>query len=311
MGIDNMSKLEENQLKISELEQVILSLDPESSEFKAKTKELNELKKETYSNLSHWDRVLIARGQNRLKASSLIKKLFPTFIELHGDQLFSDDQSIISGIGLLNDIPVTVLAQAKGVDFGDSIKRNFGMTSPEGFRKTLRLAHEAEKFNRPIITIVDTSGAYPGKGAEERGQARAIATNLMEFSKLRVPVVAIVLSEGGSGGALALTVSDYIFMFENAIYSVLSPEGFSSILFKNRKSAEESANIMKLTSHDLKEMNIIDEIVNEPLGGIKALNDGFVNDLREKLVNKITELSKMDKDELLENRYKKFRTIGL
>ncbi len=311
MGIDNMSKLEENQLKISELEQVILSLDPESSEFKAKTKELNELKKETYSNLSHWDRVLIARGQNRLKASSLIKKLFPTFIELHGDQLFSDDQSIISGIGLLNDISVTVLAQAKGVDFGDSIKRNFGMTSPEGFRKTLRLAHEAEKFNRPIITIVDTSGAYPGKGAEERGQARAIATNLMEFSKLRVPVVAIVLSEGGSGGALALTVSDYIFMFENAIYSVLSPEGFSSILFKNRKSAEESANIMKLTSHDLKEMNIIDEIITEPLGGIKALNDGFVNELREKLVNKITELSKMDKDELVENRYKKFRTIGL
>ena len=311
MGIDNMSKLEENQLKISELEQVILSLDPESSEFKTKTKELNELKKETYSNLSHWDRVLIARGQNRLKASSLIKKLFPTFIELHGDQLFSDDQSIISGIGLLNDIPVTVLAQAKGVDFGDSIKRNFGMTSPEGFRKTLRLAHEAEKFNRPVVTIVDTSGAYPGKGAEERGQARAIATNLMEFSKLRVPVVAIVLSEGGSGGALALTVSDYIFMFENAIYSVLSPEGFSSILFKNRKSAEESANIMKLTSHDLKEMNIIDEIITEPLGGVKALNDGFVNELREKLVNKITELSKMDKDELVENRYKKFRTIGL
>ena len=311
MGINNMSKLEENQLKISELEQVILSLDPESSEFKLKTKELNELKKETYNNLSHWDRVLIARGQNRLKASALIKKLFPTFMELHGDQLFSDDQSIIAGIGLLKDIPVTILAQAKGVDFGDSIKRNFGMTSPEGFRKTLRLAKEAEKFNRPIITIVDTSGAYPGKGAEERGQARAIATNLMEFSKLRVPVVAIVLSEGGSGGALALTVSDYIFMFENAIYSVLSPEGFSSILFKNRKSAEESANIMKLTSHDLKDMNIIDEIINEPLGGIKALNDGFVNELREKLVNKIIELSNEDKDELIENRYKKFRTIGL
>ena len=311
MGINNMSKLEENQLKISELEQVILSLDPESSEFKLKTKELNKLKKETYNNLSHWDRVLIARGQNRLKASALIKKLFPTFMELHGDQLFSDDQSIIAGIGLLKDIPVTILAQAKGVDFGDSIKRNFGMTSPEGFRKTLRLAKEAEKFNRPIITIVDTSGAYPGKGAEERGQARAIATNLMEFSKLRVPVVAIVLSEGGSGGALALTVSDYIFMFENAIYSVLSPEGFSSILFKNRKSAEESANIMKLTSHDLKDMNIIDEIINEPLGGIKALNDGFVNELREKLVNKIIELSNEDKDELIENRYKKFRTIGL
>lgn len=306
-----MSNLEENQLKIAELEQLILSLEPESQEFKAKTKELNKLKKETYSNLSHWDRVLIARGQNRLKASTLIKKLFPTFIELHGDQLFSDDQSIIAGIGLLNDTPITILAQAKGTNFNDSIKRNFGMTSPEGFRKTLRLAKEAEKFNRPIITIVDTSGAYPGKGAEERGQARAIATNLMEFSKLNVPVVAIVLSEGGSGGALALTISDYIFMFENAIYSVLSPEGFSSILFKNRKTAEEAANIMKLTSHDLKEMDIVDEIILEPLGGVKTPSDEFIKDLKNKLANKIEELSNKDKKELIDNRYKKFRRIGL
>ncbi len=306
-----MSNLEENQLKIAELEQLILSLEPESQEFKAKTKELNKLKKETYSNLSHWDRVIIARGQNRLKASTLIKKLFPTFIELHGDQLFSDDQSIIAGIGLLNDTPVTILAQAKGTNFNDSIKRNFGMTSPEGFRKTLRLAKEAEKFNRPIITIVDTSGAYPGKGAEERGQARAIATNLMEFSKLNVPVVAIVLSEGGSGGALALTISDYIFMFENAIYSVLSPEGFSSILFKNRKTAEEAANIMKLTSHDLKEMDIVDEIILEPLGGVKTPSDEFIKDLKNKLANKIEELSNKDKKELIDNRYKKFRSIGL
>jgi len=306
-----MSNLEENQLKIAEMEQAILALEPESAEFKKINKELNDLKKETYSNLSHWDRVLIARGQNRLKASMLIKKLFPTFIELHGDQLFSDDQSIISGIGLLNDIPVTILAQAKGTNFNDSIKRNFGMTSPEGFRKTLRLAKEAEKFNRPIVTIVDTSGAYPGKGAEERGQARAIATNLMEFSKLNVPVVAIVLSEGGSGGALALTVSDYIFMFENAIYSVLSPEGFSSILFKNRKSAEEAANIMKLTSHDLKEMGIVDEIVKEPLGGVKAPSEEFINNLKTKLYNKIVELSKEDKENLLNDRYDKFRRIGL
>ena len=306
-----MSKLEENELKISELEQLILSLDPESKEFKDKTKELNKMKKETYANLSHWDRVLIARSQTRLKALTLIKKLFPTFIELHGDQLFSDDMSIVSGIGLLDDIPVTVLAQAKGTDFNESIKRNFGMTSPEGFRKTLRLAKEAEKFNRPIITIVDTSGAYPGKGAEERGQARAIAENLMEFSKLSVPVVAIVLSEGGSGGALALTVSDYIFMFENAIYSVLSPEGFSSILFKNRISAEEAANIMKLTSHDLKEMMIVDEIIEEPLGGVKTPSEDFIKDLKKKLVNKINELSKMDKKELLDNRYNKFRKIGL
>ena len=306
-----MSKLEENQLKINELEQEILSLDSQSQEFKSKTKELNKLKKETFNNLSHWDRVLIARSESRLKAPALVDKLFDNFIEFHGDQLFADDQSILSGLAFIDDIPVTVLAQAKGTNLNESIKRNFGMTSPEGFRKSLRLAREAEKFNRPIITIVDTSGAYPGKGAEERGQSRAIAENLMEFSKLRVPVIAIVLSEGGSGGALALTVSDYIFMFENAIYSVLSPEGFSSILFKNTKTAEESAEIMKLTSHDLKELNIIDEIISEPLGGIKAPTDSFIKDLRKKLVNKINELSKLDKDTLVNNRYDKFRRIGL
>ena len=306
-----MSKLEENQLKINELEQEILSLDSQSQEFKSKTKELNKLKKETFNNLSHWDRVLIARSESRLKAPALVDKLFDNFIEFHGDQLFADDQSILSGLAFIDDIPVTVLAQAKGTNLNESIKRNFGMTSPEGFRKSLRLAREAEKFNRPIITIVDTSGAYPGKGAEERGQSRAIAENLMEFSKLRVPVIAIVLSEGGSGGALALTVSDYIFMFENAIYSVLSPEGFSSILFKNTKTAEESAEIMKLTSHDLKELNIIDEIVAEPLGGIKVPSDSFIKDLKKKIVNKINELSKLDKDKLIDNRYAKFRRIGL
>ena len=306
-----MSKLEENQIKIQNLEQEILSLDPASEDFKKKTKELNKLKKETFTNLSHWDRVLIARSESRLKAPALVNKLFDNFIELHGDQLFADDQSILAGIAMLGDTPVTVLAQAKGTNLNESLKRNFGMTSPEGFRKTLRLAHEAEKFNRPIITIVDTSGAYPGKGAEERGQSRAIAENLMEFSKLRVPVIAIVLSEGGSGGALALTVSDYILMFENAIYSVLSPEGFSSILFKNTKTAEESAEIMKLTSHDLLDMKIIDEIVKEPLGGIKVPTDSFLKDLKSKLIKKIDELMKESKDNLIENRYNKFRKIGL
>ena len=305
-----MSMLQKNQLKLHELEQELLNLDPTSEEFKSKSKELNKLKKEIYSNLSHWDRVLIARSESRLKAPLLVNKLFDSFIELHGDQLYSDDQSILSGIAFLGDIPVTVLAQAKGTNLNESIKRNFGMTSPEGFRKTLRLAYEAEKFNRPIITIVDTSGAYPGKGAEERGQARAIATNLMEFSKLRVPVISIVLSEGGSGGALALTVSDYIYMFENAIYSVLSPEGFSSILFKNTKTAEESAEIMKLTSEDLKELNIIDEIIKEPLGGITTPTDDFIKNLRKKLIEKINELQKIDKDKLIDSRYNKFRTIG-
>ena len=302
--------LEENEKKISLLEQELLALDSADPKYKELKKKLDILKNETYSNLSAWDRVLIARSEKRIKAKALIDKLITDFVELHGDQYFSDDQSIISGIGYLGDMPVTILAQAKGDNLNENLKRNFGMTSPEGFRKTLRLAKEAEKFKRPIITIVDTSGAYPGKGAEERGQARAIAQNLYEFSKLKTPVVAIILSEGGSGGALALTVSDYIFMFENAVYSVLSPEGFTSILFKDKVPVSEVADVMKLTSHDLINYGIADEIIEEPLGGIRYVSDSFAEGLKERLIAKINELSKESEEELLNNRYEKFRRIG-
>ena len=302
--------LEENEKKISLLEQELLACDSADPKYKELKKELEVLKNETYSNLSAWDRVLIARSEKRIKAKALIDKLITDFVELHGDQYFSDDQSIISGIGYLGDLPVTILAQAKGDNLNENLKRNFGMTSPEGFRKTLRLAKEAEKFKRPIITIVDTSGAYPGKGAEERGQARAIAQNLYEFSKLKTPVVAIILSEGGSGGALALTVSDYIFMFENAIYSVLSPEGFTSILFKDKVPVSEVSEVMKLTSHDLINYGIVDEIIEEPLGGIRYVSDSFAESLKNRLIAKINELNKKSEEELLNNRYEKYRRIG-
>ena len=302
--------LEENEKKISILEEELLSLDPSDERAKELKKELKALKQETYSNLSAWDRVLIARSEKRIKSKALIDKLITNFIELHGDQYYSDDQSIIAGLGFLGEMPVTVLAQAKGENLNDNLKRNFGMTSPEGFRKTLRLAKEAEKFHRPILTIVDTSGAYPGKGAEERGQARAIAENLYEFSKLKTPVICIILSEGGSGGALALTVSDYIYMFENAVYSVLSPEGFTSILFKDKVPVSEVAEVMKLTSRDLMNYGIADEIVEEPLGGIRYVSDKFSDSLKERLIAKFNELSSKDTDELLENRYQKFRKIG-
>ena len=302
--------LEENEKKIRLLEEELLSLDPHDEKVTILKNQLKELKKETYSNLSAWDRVLIARSEKRIKAKALIDKLITNFIELHGDQYYSDDQSIISGLGFLGDMPVTILAQAKGENLNDNLKRNFGMTSPEGFRKTLRLAKEAEKFHRPILTIVDTSGAYPGKGAEERGQARAIAENLYEFSKLKTPVICIILSEGGSGGALALTVSDYIYMFENAVYSVLSPEGFTSILFKDKVPVSEVAEVMKLTSRDLMNYGIADEIVEEPLGGIRYVSDKFSDQLKERLIAKFNELSSKDTDELLENRYQKFRKIG-
>lgn len=301
--------LEENEMKIEALEQRLLLLDPSLEEYQDLKAQLTSLKKETYSNLSAWDRVTIARSDKRIKARTLISHIFTDFYELHGDQLYSDDASIISGVGYLIDIPVTILAQAKGNTTDEKIKRNFGMTSPEGFRKTIRLAKQAEKFHRPIITIVDTSGAYPGKGAEERGQARAIANNLMEFSRLKTPVIAIVLSEGGSGGALALTVSDYIYMFENAIYSVLSPEGFSSILFKGKKTPEEASQYMKLTSHDLLDDKIIDEIIAEPLGGLKYLSYEYSNNLKENLYKKVKELTSIKMDELLERRYDKYRNI--
>ena len=293
--------LEENEKKISILEEELLSLDPSDERAIELKKELKALKKETYSNLSAWDRVLIARSEKRIKSKALIDKLITNFIELHGDQYYSDDQSIIAGLGFLGEMPVTVLAQAKGENLNDNLKRNFGMTSPEGFRKTLRLAKEAEKFHRPILTIVDTSGAYPGKGAEERGQARAIAENLYEFSKLKTPVICIILSEGGSGGALALTVSDYIYMFENAVYSVLSPEGFTSILFKDKVPVSEVAEVMKLTSRDLMNYGIADEIVEEPLGGIRYVSDKFSDQLKERLIAKFNELLAKDTDELLEN----------
>ncbi len=302
--------LEENELKIAQLKEQIVNLDPSAPEYDALKKELKQLLMETYSSLSAYDRVNIARSDKRVKAKTLINALIDDFYELHGDQYYGDDAAIIAGIGYLGKYPVTVLAEAKGTNTKENIKRNFGMTSPEGFRKTLRLAKQAEKFNRPIITIVDTSGAYPGKGAEERGQARAIANNLMEFSKLSVPVIAIVLSEGGSGGALALTVSDYIYMFENAIYSVLSPEGFASILFKNTVKVEDVCEIMKMTSKDLLDYKIIDEIIKEPLGGVTYISKEYGGQIKEKLIAKLDELSSLSKDELLENRFNKYRHIG-
>ncbi len=302
--------LEENEMKIEALEDELLTLDPTDKAYEEKKAALKQLKLDTYSNLTPWDRVTIARSDKRIKAKTLISHLFTEFYELKGDQYYADDAAIISGIGFLGKYPVTILAQAKGSNTNEKIQRNFGMTSPEGFRKTLRLAKEAEKFHRPIITIVDTSGAYPGKGAEERGQSRAIAENLLEFSKLNTPVISLVLSEGGSGGALALTVSDYIFMFENAVYSVLSPEGFSSILFKGSVKPEEAVNYMKMTSHDLKDYGIVDEIIKEPLGGLRYISLEYANNLKEKLLAKIEELSSLSDEERLDRRYQKYRQIS-
>ncbi len=259
--------------------------------------------------LTPWERVVLARDQKRPKASHYIESLFTDFIELHGDQYYSDDQSMICGIGYFEQTPVTVLAQAKGVDVEDNVKRNFGSNNPEGFRKSLRIAKQAEKFNRPIITFIDTAGAYPGAGAEERGQARAIAENLMHFSSLKVPVIAIVIGEGGSGGALGLSVANKILMLENAVYSIISPEGFASILFKGTIPVEKACELMELTSDSLKEKGIVDEIISE-YTNINSNYKKVIADIKQYISTYLEEYKNLSSEEIIKQRYEKFRKIG-
>lgn len=273
--------------------------------------EIKRVQKETYENLSAWDRVYLARHADRPKAQDYIELMFDDFYEMHGDRKYGDDAAIIGGIATFKGVPVTVIAQSKGKTLEENLKKNFGMVNPEGYRKAIRLAKQAEKFHRPIITLVDTSGAYPGKGAEERGQAQAIAECLFEFSNLKTPVICVVLSEGGSGGALALSVGDRIVMLENAIYSILSPEGFASILWKDDSRVKEAAEVMKLTSYDLLEKEIIDAIVKEPLGGAQQCIELVVNQLNQYISEELNTLMKKKEKTLLDERYVKYRKIGI
>ncbi len=260
--------------------------------------------------ISAWDRVNIARKAERPKSLDYINKIFTNFIELHGDRYFGDDKSIIGGIAELDEIPVTVIGEQKGKNAKENIERNFGMPNPEGYRKALRLMKQAEKFNRPIITFIDTPGAYPGIGAEERGQGEAIAKNLFEMSQLKVPTISIVIGEGSSGGALALGVTDIIIMLENAIYSILSPEGFASILYKDSSKSSEAAEKMKITSKELKKLGVIDNIVKEPEGGAQEDFETVCQNLKDIVKKYIKELSNKTQDELIEQRYEKYRKIG-
>ena len=259
---------------------------------------------------SAWDRVVLARKAERPKALDYINNIFTDFIELHGDRNFGDDKSIVGGIAELNGMPVTVIGEQKGKSAKENIERNFGMPNPEGYRKALRLMKQAEKFNRPIITFIDTPGAYPGMGAEERGQGEAIAKNLFEMSKLKVPTISIVIGEGSSGGALALGVTDVIIMLENAVYSILSPEGFASILYKDASKSQEAAEKMKITSTELKRLGVIDSIVKEPEDGAQEDFEKVCNDLKNMILKHINRLSKKSQEELVEQRYEKYREIG-
>lgn len=257
-----------------------------------------------------WDRVTLARLQDRPKALDYINLIFDEFIELHGDRNFSDDKAIVGGIAKLEDIPVTVIGEQKGKNAKENMERNFGMPNPEGYRKALRLMKQAEKFNRPIITFIDTPGAYPGMGAEERGQGEAIAKNLIEMSTLKVPIICIIIGEGSSGGALAIAVGDKIVMLENAVYSILSPEGFASILYKDSSKCKEAAENMKITAKELKVLGIIDEIINEPEGGAQEDINKVSKSLKRCIVKSIKELKEVSAEDLIQRRYDKFRQMG-
>jgi len=257
-----------------------------------------------------WEKVKLARHPKRPTAHQIIKSLFPDFLELHGDRLYSDDQSITGGIGTLGGVVMTVIAEEKGGSTDEKIKHNFGMPHPEGYRKALRLMKQAEKFNRPILCIIDTPGAYPGIGAEERGQASAIATNLKEMMGLKTPIIVVVLSEGGSGGALAIGVGDYIMMFENSIYAILSPEGYASIIYKDSQKADLAASLMKLTAEDLLSFGVIDQIIPEH-EGLHLDPDFGIEQLKNAVIEQTKRLTKRSSSALLQARYEKFRRMGV
>ncbi|UNC91537.1 acetyl-CoA carboxylase carboxyltransferase subunit alpha [Candidatus Contubernalis alkaliaceticus] len=303
--------INELQLKIKEIktfsEEKEISMD---EEIKALEERLSRLKKEIYNNLSAWQKTQIARYVERPSTMDYIKHIFKDFIELHGDRQFGDDKAMVGGLAFLDQRPVTIIGHRKGKDMKENVLRNFGMPHPEGYQKVLRLMRQAEKFNRPVISFIDTPGAFPGIGAEERGQGRAIAENLMALSCLKTPVVAVICGEGGSGGALALSVGDRICMLEHAVYSVISPEGCASILWKDANRAEDAASVLRITAQDLLSFGVIDMIISEPLGGAHRDFQGMAFKIKEVISNQLKELDKISIEELVKRRYDKFRKIG-
>lgn len=262
------------------------------------------------SKLTAWERVEIARNPKRKTSLDYINEIFDDFIELHGDRNFKDDKAIVCGLANIGNQNFTIIAEQKGRTTKENIERNFGMPNPESYRKAVRFMKQAEKFNRPVITFIDTKGAYPGIGAEERGQGEAIAKSMFEMAKLKVPVISIVIGEGSSGGALAIGVANKVIMLENAIYSILSPEGYSSILWKDSSRYKEAAEKMKLTADDLFELNIIDKIIKEPKEDNEETFKKLSKDIKKEIESSISELKKLNKEEVAEQRYMKFRNMG-
>lgn len=297
--------------KIEELKTIAHATEVDmTGEIEKLEQRLVQLEQTLYASIEPWDRVQIARHPERPTTLDYIEQIVDDFIELHGDRLYGDDAAIVGGIGFFNGQPVTIIGHQRGKGTKENIRRNFGMPHPEGYRKALRLMEQAEKFNRPIICFIDTKGAYPGKAAEERGQSEAIARNLVEMAGLKVPVISIVIGEGGSGGALALGVANEIYMLENSTYSVISPEGAASILWKDAALAKRAAEAMKITANDLQQMHIIDGIIEEVAGGAHKNICEQAQFIKQTLTLAIARLSQLQPEEIIMQRYEKFKNIG-
>ena len=307
-----------------EFEKPILELETRIAELRAAENEaatrdeatkleerLRRLQQRVYGSLSAWQRAQIARHPKRPHTLDFYKLILDDFVELHGDRVFGDDLAIVGGLAFFEGEPVVVLGHQKGRDTRENIARNFGMPNPEGYRKALRLMQLADKFSKPIVTFIDTPGAYPGLGAEERGQAEAIARNLREMAALRTPVIAVVTGEGGSGGALAIGVANRVLMFEHAIYSVISPEGCAAILWGDGAKAPEAAQLMRITAPDLQKAGVIDAVIPEPMGGAHRSWEDAAANLRTTLREHLGQLRSLSGDALVQDRYEKFRRIGV
>jgi acetyl-CoA carboxylase carboxyl transferase subunit alpha len=311
-GLDFEKPIIDLQRKIQELKNfdahknIDLSADIQRLEEK-----LEHLKKDIYGNLTAWQRVQIARHPQRPYTLDYITMLMSDFLQLHGDRGFADDNALVGGLARIDSQKVMVIGHQKGRDTKENLRRNFGCAHPEGYRKALRLMQLAEKFSLPAVIMIDTPGAYPGIGAEERGQAQAIAFNLKQMPLLATPIVAVVIGEGGSGGALGIGVADRVLVLENSYYSVISPEGCAAILWKDGAKAAQAAEVLKLTAGDLLQMGIIDEIIPEPIGGAHLDPEKIASDLKEAILRNLKELTGKDRPELLKARYKKYRRLGV
>jgi acetyl-CoA carboxylase carboxyl transferase subunit alpha len=303
-------ELDELESDVDQLVRLAPANEKAAQELARLRKEVNELKREFYSHMSAWQKLQIARHAQRPYMLDFVPRLFEGFSELHGDRAYADDPAMVCGMAKFHGRPVMVIGHQKGHDTKQRVARNFGQAKPEGYRKALRAMELAAKFGRPILVFIDTPGAYPGVDAEERGQAEAIARNLREMARLPVPILVAITGEGGSGGALAVAVGDRVLMLENAVYSVISPEGCASITWRDASKAEVAAEALKITGKDLLELELIDEIVPEPEGGAHSDYDAAARLLDEALTRALNEVSKLSPQQLVEQRYQKFRRMG-